>query len=93
MKNLETSITYDRRCKVLVSAVGVLSEPNPCDIAGAASFQGAMFHTADWDHSFDYKGKEVVVIGLYSLLSASNMARELTLKKVTAAAQPKSSLL
>ncbi|KAI1366479.1 putative monooxygenase [Xylaria arbuscula] len=63
VKNLETSETYDRRCKILVSAVGLLSEPNPCDIAGATSFQGPLFHTADWDHTFDYKGKEVVVIG------------------------------
>ncbi|KAJ8121863.1 hypothetical protein ONZ43_g1794 [Nemania bipapillata] len=63
VKNLDTSETYDRRCKILVSAVGILSEPNECDIFGASSFQGPIFHTAEWDHSFDWKGKEIVVIG------------------------------
>jgi cation diffusion facilitator CzcD-associated flavoprotein CzcO len=26
-------------------------------------FKGAMFHTAHWDHSFDYTGKRMAVIG------------------------------
>ncbi|KAJ8126193.1 hypothetical protein O1611_g7445 [Lasiodiplodia mahajangana] len=63
VKDLETSETYDRRCKILVSAVGALSKPKGCDIPGASSFHGPMFHTAEWDHSFDWKGKELVVIG------------------------------
>ncbi|KAI1116575.1 putative monooxygenase [Nemania sp. NC0429] len=63
VRNLETSETYSRRCKILISAVGVLSEPNECEIPGKSSFQGPIFHTAEWDHSFDWKGKEIVVIG------------------------------
>lgn len=63
VKDLVTEGTYDRRCKILVSAVGILSEPNGCNIPGASSFQGRMFHTAEWDHSFDWKDKELVVIG------------------------------
>ncbi|KAI1176173.1 putative monooxygenase [Nemania sp. FL0916] len=63
IKNLKTSKTYRRRCKILVSAVGILSKPNGCDIQGASSFQGDIFHTAEWDHSFDWKEKELVVIG------------------------------
>lgn len=55
--------TYKRRCKVLVSAVGALSTPKKCKIAGAETFRGRMFHSAQWDHSFDWKNKEVVVIG------------------------------
>ncbi|KAK5625956.1 hypothetical protein RRF57_001672 [Xylaria bambusicola] len=69
IKNLETSDTYNCRCKIFVSAVGFLSVPNPSGIPGAASFQGPIFHTAEWDHSFDYKGKEVIVIGPCSLRS------------------------
>ncbi|KAF2965468.1 hypothetical protein GQX73_g8072 [Xylaria multiplex] len=61
--NLKTAETYDRRYKILVSAVGILSQPNPCDIPGVSSFQGRIFHTADWDHSFDWKNKEIVVVG------------------------------
>ncbi|KAI1423130.1 putative monooxygenase [Xylaria sp. FL1777] len=63
VKNLENSETYDRRCKILISAVGFLSHPNPCNFPGASSFQGRIFHTAEWDHSFDWKGKEIVVVG------------------------------
>ncbi|KAI1312688.1 putative monooxygenase [Xylaria venustula] len=63
IQNLATLETYSRRCKILISAVGVLSVPNECQIPGASTFQGPMFHTANWDHSFEWKNKEVVVIG------------------------------
>lgn len=63
IKDLETSRTRNRRCKILVSAVGVLSMPNECQIPGAAAFGGHLFHTAQWNHSFDWKNKELVVIG------------------------------
>ncbi|EEU40014.1 uncharacterized protein NECHADRAFT_32214 [Fusarium vanettenii 77-13-4] len=52
-----------RRSKVLVSAVGALSIPKACTIPGASDFTGRIFHTAQWDHSFDWNGKEVVMIG------------------------------
>jgi cation diffusion facilitator CzcD-associated flavoprotein CzcO len=26
-------------------------------------FKGAMFHTARWDHTYDYNGKRMAVIG------------------------------
>ncbi|GAP89411.1 putative flavin monooxygenase FMO [Rosellinia necatrix] len=63
IKDLKTLEIYERRCKILISAVGILSIPNKCDIPGVASFKGRMFHTSEWDHSFDWKDKEVVVIG------------------------------
>ncbi|KAF4909297.1 FAD-binding monooxygenase ktnD [Colletotrichum viniferum] len=61
--DLESSQIRQRRCKVLVSAVAALSIPKKCDIPGASTFQGRMFHTAEWDYSFDWKGRDVVVIG------------------------------
>ncbi|KAI0193038.1 hypothetical protein EV127DRAFT_490282 [Xylaria flabelliformis] len=63
LKDTRTSEVSERRCKILVSAVGALSVPKKCDISGASLFQGKLFHTAEWDHSFDWKDKEVVVIG------------------------------
>lgn len=72
VKDLKTSDTYQRRCKILVSAVGVLSVPNECDIPGASTFEGRLFHTARWDHSFDWKGKGVIVIGTCPLDSMSD---------------------
>jgi cation diffusion facilitator CzcD-associated flavoprotein CzcO len=91
IKNLKTSETYNRRCKILVSAVGVLSLPNECDIRGASSFQGPMFHTARWDHSLDWKDKELVVIGLY-YLGLQFMCSSTDLRKGTDAAQRRLSL-
>ncbi|KAM0234805.1 hypothetical protein ACHAPO_006169 [Fusarium lateritium] len=58
-----TSEVSTRRAKVLVSAVGALSIPKECDIPGASDFEGRLFHTAKWDHSFDWHNKDVVVIG------------------------------
>lgn len=50
-------------CKLMIQAVGGLSEPNKCDIPGHESFQGALFHSASWDHSVDLKNKHVIVVG------------------------------
>ncbi|KAK7429123.1 hypothetical protein QQZ08_004338 [Neonectria magnoliae] len=61
--DLKTSQVTQRRCKILISAVGAISIPKMCDLPGASAFQGRMFHTAEWDHSFEWKNKDVVVIG------------------------------
>ena len=49
--------------KLFVSAVGGLSTPKECDIAGHETFKGALFHSARWDWSVDLQGKNVVVVG------------------------------
>ncbi|HEX8768193.1 MAG TPA: NAD(P)/FAD-dependent oxidoreductase, partial [Jatrophihabitans sp.] len=43
--------------RMLVSAAGALSEPKLPDLAGLASFAGAVFHSAEWDHDQDLTGK------------------------------------
>lgn len=48
---------------VLISAVGQLSRPRLPDIKGVETFEGTSFHSAEWDHSFDAKGKRVAVVG------------------------------
>jgi cation diffusion facilitator CzcD-associated flavoprotein CzcO len=55
--------TYTKRSKFIISAVGGLSIPKQCDIPGAEKFKGALFHSAEWDHSIKLAGKEVVTIG------------------------------
>lgn len=47
----------------VISAVGQLSRPKMPDIKGVGSFNGPAFHSAEWDHSADLKGKRVGVIG------------------------------
>ncbi|KAK2036274.1 FAD/NAD(P)-binding domain-containing protein [Colletotrichum somersetense] len=53
------------RCKVLVTCCGELVEPNlwPRDVPGIDSFQGQVFHSAQWNDDVDLAGKDVVVIG------------------------------
>lgn len=60
LKNKEQII---KRAKILISGVGSLSVPKTCDLPGVDTFKGNMFHSAQWDHSFDWKDKDVVVLG------------------------------
>ena len=59
---LETSqgqITAD----VLVCGQGPLSEPKVPDVSGIDTFQGAVFHSAAWNHDHDLDGERVAVVG------------------------------
>ena len=51
------------RARVLVSAAGALSDPKNARVEGLERFQGHMFHSAQWDHDYDLRGKRVAVIG------------------------------
>ncbi len=48
---------------ILVSAVGQLHRPMIPHIPGRDSFQGKTFHSARWDHDYDFNGKTIAVIG------------------------------
>lgn len=47
----------------IISASGLFSTPNLPDIPGLKDFKGHAFHTAQWDHSVQYKDRKVAVIG------------------------------
>ena len=47
----------------VITAVGQLSRPRLPDIKGIETFKGKSFHSAEWDHSVELKGKRVAVIG------------------------------
>lgn len=49
--------------EILVSAVGLLSEPSYPEWADRTIFTGPIIHTAEWDHSVSLQGKKVAVIG------------------------------
>jgi cation diffusion facilitator CzcD-associated flavoprotein CzcO len=51
------------RPRVVVMATGVLNKPNVPDFRGIENYTGAVFHSANWDHSVDLAGKRVAVIG------------------------------
>ncbi len=48
---------------ILLTACGQLSIPKRAAIDGLDSFEGPVFHTAEWDHDVDLAGKSVAVIG------------------------------
>lgn len=50
-------------CQHIVSAIGQLHRPSVPEFADAAAFKGPVFHSAQWDHSVDLRGKRVGVIG------------------------------
>ena len=49
--------------RALILGNGALHVPQLPDIPGLASFEGARFHSARWDHGYDLAGKRVAVIG------------------------------
>ncbi|SDW83966.1 flavin-containing monooxygenase [Marinobacter mobilis] len=49
--------------QVVVSGMGGLSTPAYPEIKGIDTFTGKSFHSQDWDHDYDFKGKRVAVIG------------------------------
>jgi cation diffusion facilitator CzcD-associated flavoprotein CzcO len=59
---LETS-AGPHEADVLLTACGQLSVPKVPPIAGLDSFEGPAFHTAEWRHDVELKGKRVAVIG------------------------------
>lgn len=52
-----------RRADVVIAATGVLHHPNLPDLEGLASFEGACFHSARWDHGVPLDGKRIGVVG------------------------------
>jgi cation diffusion facilitator CzcD-associated flavoprotein CzcO len=51
------------RAKVAVFALGLLHVPHYPAIPGRQAFRGAMFHSSQWDHTYDLAGKRVAVVG------------------------------
>jgi len=61
--HVETASGERYSARFMIDTSGVLANPHIPDIKGAETFQGAKFHTAQWDHSVPYEGKRVGVIG------------------------------
>ncbi len=47
----------------VVTAAGYLSRPVLPDVPGLETFEGEWFHSAEWNHRYDFTGKRVAVIG------------------------------
>ncbi|WP_158846448.1 flavin-containing monooxygenase [Saccharothrix deserti] len=57
----ENGDTYT--AKSVVAGVGALHIPNIPALPGIGAFKGKTFHSAEWDHDYDLKGKKVAVVG------------------------------
>jgi cation diffusion facilitator CzcD-associated flavoprotein CzcO len=49
--------------RAIISAMGPLSRPTLGRLPAAERFQGKAFHSSEWDHTYDFAGKKVAVIG------------------------------
>ena len=60
---IETTASGGFEAQILINASGPLSTPVIPKFPGRESFEGKSFHTNGWDHSYDYRGKRVAIIG------------------------------
>ncbi|WP_412541801.1 NAD(P)/FAD-dependent oxidoreductase [Longispora sp. K20-0274] len=51
------------RARAVVLGIGALHLPSYPKIKGLETFEGRAFHSAEWDHGVDLRGKRVAVIG------------------------------
>src|SRR6478735_2211800 len=60
-----TEAAYDEAARSwhLITAVGQLSRPAIPHLPGIGSFEGPAFHSAEWDHDVDLRGKRIAVLG------------------------------
>ena len=63
-----TSVTHNGKTSVLksnivISAVGQLNKPAMPDITGIDKYKKPIIHTAAWDHKYNYKDKNIALIG------------------------------
>jgi cation diffusion facilitator CzcD-associated flavoprotein CzcO len=60
---VETADGSRYESRFLVSGVGALHIPNTPSFEGDEEFEGVRFHSAQWRHDIDLRGKRVAVIG------------------------------
>lgn len=55
--------TTSYRARTVIASYGPLANSSLPDIPGIDTFAGKVMHTARWDHTYDFAGKTVAVIG------------------------------
>lgn len=61
--NLATATGHRDRFDIVIVATGVLHHPSIPHFEGLDSFQGAVFHSARWDHDVPLDGRRIGVVG------------------------------
>jgi cation diffusion facilitator CzcD-associated flavoprotein CzcO len=60
---IETKSGRRDEADVVIAATGVLHHPNLPEIAGLDRFEGALFHSARWDHGVRLDGRRLGIVG------------------------------
>lgn len=63
MHDLVTGHQFTQEAEILVSCVGTIGIPKACTIPHRDTYRGEVWHSGKWNHTFDYTGKKVAVIG------------------------------
>ncbi|WP_406432080.1 NAD(P)/FAD-dependent oxidoreductase [Streptomyces sp. NBC_00631] len=63
VKDGRTGAESTERVDALISAVGILNQPNVPQFAGLDSYRGEIVHSAEWTPDVDHRGKRVNIIG------------------------------
>lgn len=62
LREMDSGHEFVQEAEMFVSCVGTLSVPKDCNIPGHKSYNGAIFHSARWNHDFDITGKKIAVV-------------------------------
>ncbi|KAH0843527.1 putative sterigmatocystin biosynthesis monooxygenase stcW [Fonsecaea pedrosoi] len=63
VKDVLTGATKEDWAHVFINGCGILNNWKWPDIPGLHSFKGALIHSAAWDDGYDFRGKNVAVLG------------------------------
>ncbi|KAJ5174563.1 uncharacterized protein N7482_000440 [Penicillium canariense] len=54
---------YEEKLDIVINAIGHFNAWKLPDYEGIQTFQGPLFHSSNWDHNVDLKGKRIALIG------------------------------
>ncbi|KAL4814647.1 hypothetical protein BDW67DRAFT_192052 [Aspergillus spinulosporus] len=63
VRDLKEDRVYEEELDILLNAIGHFNAWKLPDYPGINTFRGPLFHSSNWDHSVDLKGKRVALIG------------------------------
>lgn len=62
-KNNKLLQIYDEKVDIVINAIGHFNAWKLPDYEGIQDFKGPLFHSSNWDHNIDLKGKRIALIG------------------------------
>ncbi|KAL3465598.1 hypothetical protein BJX64DRAFT_285204 [Aspergillus heterothallicus] len=63
VRDLKADTSYEEELDVVLNAIGHFNAWKLPDYLAITNFQGPLFHSSNWDHNVDLRGKRVALIG------------------------------